>query len=143
MTGDPATAVTRYWMEKAQEALASARDEVRAGRHAFAVNRAYYAAFYAASAVLLALGERFVKHTGVRGAVHRRLVGSSVLSIELGRAYDRLFQDRQEADYVELTTFSDEEALECIEQAAALVARLNQVLSSIPPPSGDASHKPA
>jgi uncharacterized protein (UPF0332 family) len=45
--------VITYWMEKATEALASARSEQYYERRLFAVNRAYYACFYAANAVLL------------------------------------------------------------------------------------------
>ncbi|MDY6843778.1 MAG: HEPN domain-containing protein [Thermodesulfobacteriota bacterium] len=45
--------VIQYWMEKAHEALQSARAEQLAGRLVFAINRAYYGCFYSASAVLL------------------------------------------------------------------------------------------
>jgi len=128
MSNEALTTVVRYWMAKAREALASARAELAAGRHGFAVNRAYYAAFYAASAVLLARGERFVKHSGVRGAVHRHLVKPGLLEQSLGQAYDRLFQDRQEADYVELSQFSAEDVREAVDQAAALVARLERIV---------------
>jgi len=37
--------VVSYWIEKANEALQSARSEQRAGRYAFAINRSYYACF--------------------------------------------------------------------------------------------------
>lgn len=128
MSDEVVATVIRYWMDKARESLDSARAELDAGRHAFAVNRAYYAAFYAASAVLLARGERFVKHSGVRGAVHRHLVKPGLLGRELGLAYDRLFQDRQEADYVELSEFSEQEVREAIGQAVALVRRCDEIL---------------
>ncbi len=49
--------VIKYWMAKSHEALQSARSEQHAGRLEFAINRAYYACFYAASAVLLREGE--------------------------------------------------------------------------------------
>jgi len=42
--------VVRYWWSKAEESLASAQREVEAGALAFAMNRVYYAAFYAVSA---------------------------------------------------------------------------------------------
>ena len=106
MTRDEATAqAVRYWLAKARECLAPAEDEVRAGRLSFAVNRCYYAAFYAASAALLARGKRFVKHSGVRAAVHRDLVKPGLLPEDLGRIYDRLFHDRQQGDYIEFVAF--------------------------------------
>ena len=75
MTEDQARdEVINYWRHQAREALASARSELSAGRLQFAINRAYYACFYAASAVLLRDKQKFVKHKGVRAAVHKNLV---------------------------------------------------------------------
>jgi len=73
-------AVIAHWIRKADSALASARSEFAAKRLDFAVNRIYYACFYAASAVLLKHGKKFVKHSGVRGAVHQDLVKPGLLA---------------------------------------------------------------
>ena len=121
MTRDEATGrAVRYWMEKARECLVSAEDEAQAGRFAFAVNRCYYAVFYAASAVLLARGRRFVKHSGLRAAVHRDLVKPGLLSAESGKVYDRLFHDRQQGDYIEFVSFDAEAATRAIAEASGL-----------------------
>ena len=67
-------AVVRYWWAKADASLASARRELEAGALEFAVNRLYYALFYAASAVLLIRNLSFNKHSGVRAAFHREII---------------------------------------------------------------------
>lgn len=113
--------VMGYWMEKAHEALLSARSEQHAGRLVFAVNRAYYGCFYSASAVLLREGEKFSKHTGVRAAVHRSLVKTGKIDASWGRSYDLVFNSCQRGDYQELVTFSSEEAEELIAQAEGFV----------------------
>jgi uncharacterized protein (UPF0332 family) len=77
--------VVRYWLAQAADALASARSEAAAGRFNFAVNRAYYACFYAASAVLLSEGRKFVKHSGVRAALHLHLVKTARIDLQPGR----------------------------------------------------------
>jgi uncharacterized protein (UPF0332 family) len=68
--------VVRYWWLKAEERLASARREMDFGAFAFAMNRVYYAAFYAVSAALLdrrhsknipAFGPRFIVNSSKRG----------------------------------------------------------------------------
>ena len=80
MTSEQARAeVIAFWLARADEAATSARAELDAGRHAFAVNRACYACFYALSAVLLAEGRKYVKHSGVRAALHRQLIRSERL----------------------------------------------------------------
>lgn len=51
----------RYFLQKSEEALASAEDELRAGRLTFAVNRLYYACFYVITAVFLKDNLQFKK----------------------------------------------------------------------------------
>ena len=107
------------WLNKADDALASAESEL--ARHDFAVNRAYYACFYAASAILLAEGRKFVKHTGVRAALHRNLIKTGRLDAQWGKAYDRAFDLRQGADY-ELSKVQLEDAEELLYLARGFVA---------------------
>jgi uncharacterized protein (UPF0332 family) len=131
VTRDEATrTAVRYWSSKAKESLRAARDEAAAGRLDFAVNRCYYAAFYAASAVLLARGSRFAKHSGVRAAVHRDLVKTGLLSEEWGRFYDRLFQERQEADYIEFVEFEKGEVDDMIQATERFVRVLEPLMAT-------------
>ena len=117
-------------MEKSHEALASARAEETSQRYVFAVNRAYYACFYAASAVLLLQGEKFVKHSGVRAALHKKLVKTGRLELQWGRFYDRIFENRQRGDYQELVVFDREQVAGIIENAAGFVARMQQLIGA-------------
>ncbi len=98
----PRSDVIRYWWSKAEESLASAQRECEAGAFAFAMNRIYYAAFYAVSAALLDRQTSFKKHSGVRAAFHREFIKSGMLDSDWGKFYDQLFEDRQEGDYVAL-----------------------------------------
>ena len=132
MTRDEATVqAVRYRLAKARECLASAEDEARSGRLSFAVNRCYYAAFYAASAALLARGKRFVKHSGVRAAVHRDLVKPGLLPEDLGRIYDRLFHDRQQGDYIEFVSFDAEDVGGTLGESRQLVRALEALAATI------------
>lgn len=85
MTQDEARARNvEYLMLNAEQSLESAKAEAAAGRYRFAMNRVYYACFYAASAVLVNRGCHFVKHAGLRAAVHRDLVKTGDVSPEMG-----------------------------------------------------------
>jgi uncharacterized protein (UPF0332 family)/predicted nucleotidyltransferase len=121
--------VVDEWMSRADEAMASARAELAAHRYSFVLNRAYYAAFYAASAVLLSRGRHFVKHRGVQTALHRDLVHPGLLASEHGAAYDALFTQRLVADYT-VAGVDAEQASRALEQAEALVAALRRLCQS-------------
>jgi len=95
----------QYWWSKAKASLSSAKRELEANEYNFAMNRIYYAAFYAVSAALLERGISFKKHSGVRSSFHREFIKSGLLDVEWSKFYDRLFEDRQEGDYLALTEF--------------------------------------
>jgi uncharacterized protein (UPF0332 family) len=86
--------------------IADARDEIGAVRALSAAgfarqaySRAYYAAFYAAEAALLVLGETRSKHSGVIAAFGRFVVKDGGLDPDVGRLLSRLFAARNMADY--------------------------------------------
>jgi len=105
-------ALVHNWFDKARESLASAQSEVSAGRLGFATNRLYYAMFYAITAYLAANGEAMSKHSGVQSAFHQLLIKPGVVDKRYGRLYNRLFDDRHQADYAPLTIFEISEVEE-------------------------------
>ncbi|HLQ25942.1 MAG TPA: HEPN domain-containing protein [Acidiferrobacterales bacterium] len=130
MTQDEARdRIVDYWLRKAGGALQSAQSEAQAGRLDFAVNRAYYACFYAASAVLLRMGKKFVKHSGLRAAVHQDLVKAGKLDVKWGKAFDRIFENRQSADYVELWEFETDQVEEIVRDAERFVQEIRRLLA--------------
>jgi uncharacterized protein (UPF0332 family) len=121
-------AAVRYWWEKALESLEAARRELEAGAYAFAINRAYYALFYAVSALFLEEGRRFGKHSGVRSAFNKDIIKPGRLSEEHGKLYNQLFRDRQEGDYVEFTKFDTQYVQEKIDGCEKFLADLRLLL---------------
>jgi len=89
----------RIGLERCWEELAAARLLAGKGFEAQAVSRAYFAAFFAAEAALLALGETRSKHSGVVSAFVHLLVRGGQLNEEIGRLLRSLFERRNEADY--------------------------------------------
>jgi len=131
MTRDEARkSVVDYWLEKADESMAAAGSEIGAGRAQFAMNRAYYACFYAVSAVLLYDGRTFKRHAGVRTAFHTFLVNTGRLTARHGELYDQLFQERHRLDYMEFASIHPQRAREMIAQAGQLVGELSRMVRS-------------
>ncbi|OIO92025.1 MAG: hypothetical protein AUK03_10220 [Anaerolineae bacterium CG2_30_64_16] len=124
-------AVVRYWWSKAEDSLASARRELQAGSNVFAMNRVYYAAFYAVSAALLERKFQFVKHSGVRATFHREFVKTGLLDVKWGKLYDHFFEDRQEGDYVALTSFEREYVEMQLDQCVEFLATLRPLISAL------------
>ena len=87
------------YLDRAERSLQAARELATGGFYDFAASRAYYAAFYAASALLLREGMEFSKHSGVIAAIHRYFVKTGKLAKEHGKALNWLFEVRGVGDY--------------------------------------------
>ena len=121
--------VVLYWWKKAEKSLESARREYEAGAYEFAINRLYYAAFYAVSAALLERNVSFRKHSGVRAAFHREFIKTGLIDVNWGKLYDQLFEDRQEGDYIALSSFENEYVEDKLEQCAKFLAEIRRHIS--------------
>ncbi len=121
--------IVHYWIEKAMDSLASSEDELKADRFSFAVNRIYYACFYAASAVLLQKKLRFQKHSGVRAAFHQHLVKPGLISREYGKFYDEIFEARQRGDYIELVRFEKKQIEAWLKKGRLFVEAMKSLAS--------------
>lgn len=58
-------------LQRAEISIKAAKDLVRGDYFDFAASRAYYAVFYAATALLVNNGLQFRKHSAVIAAIHR------------------------------------------------------------------------
>jgi len=124
------SALVDHWLGRAEEALAAARREHGAGDMLVAINRAYYGCFYAATAFLLREKHAFTRHSAVRDAVHLHLVKPGLVEPEVGRAFDALFRERNQADYAAFVEFDPAEVKQRLDQAANFVARMRQLIKS-------------
>ena len=133
MSGEEAkTEAVRYWWEKAFASLEAARREFAAGAYSFAMNRAYYALFYAVSALLLEEGRRFKKHSGVRSAFNREIIKSERMERWCGDLYNEIFDDRQAGDYIAFTKFDAPYVQEKIDGCEKFLAALQPLIKSLP-----------
>jgi hypothetical protein len=102
----PETAeLVRYRLARSTEALAEATLLLDHGHVRTAVNRLYYACFYAVSALLLVEGLSSPKHSGIRALFDKHWIAPGRLPKDLGRLYRRLFDSRQKGDYADLVAF--------------------------------------
>jgi uncharacterized protein (UPF0332 family) len=86
-----------------------------------AASRAYYAAFYAVSALFALQGKTFTKHRTLEAAVHRDLVKPGTWSTDLGGAFSELVRLRRTGDYGGQLHVSLDEAREAVNKARRIV----------------------
>lgn len=117
-----------FWIEKAGQDLASARDNHAAGRLHNAIRDAYFACFHPFSSVLLKNGQSFRKHKEVRSMLHRDYIRTDKITVEWGKHYDWLFDNRKKADYRPLVQFDTEQLREIIEKSKVFVDEMKKLI---------------
>ena len=115
-------------IKRAHRSLRSARNLLEDGDYDFAVSRAYYAMFYAASAALLTQNVRRARHSGVIASFGQYLIKTGKLDPELQKSLQGAFEDRSEADYAGLFPSRDE-VEHRIEEASDFVEAVSAFLN--------------
>ena len=117
----------RYRIERAHEILSDAKVLIDDNRLLSAVNRLYYATFYAIQALLLTKNLSSAKHSGVRSLFQQKFVKEGIIPKELGYFYNQLFKNRQKSDYEDYVHFDKEQ----VNKWYSLAVNFIKVLSNI------------
>ena len=107
--------------DRAVESLRAAKTVLPVSADA-AASRAYYAAFYAVSALLALQDRTFRRHSAVETAVHRDLVRTGTWPAARGTSYTRLFELRQTGDYGVAEHVTPEDARQAIAAAREILS---------------------
>lgn len=94
--------IVRYRIENAHRTMDEVSSHMANGFYNTAVNRMYYACYYAASAMLVAEHITTKSHDGVKQMFSLHFVKTGKVAVELGKAYSRLFDKRTKGDYNDL-----------------------------------------
>ena len=104
-------------LQRAEASIQAAKELVLGDYYDFVASRAYYAAFYAATALLLGEELDFSKHSGVIASIHQRFVKTGKLDEEYGKDLNWLFELRGVGDYGATTHVSRQDAANAIRAA--------------------------
>lgn len=123
--------LARHRLSRARDAFAEGEQLLAASGLMGAVNRLYYAGFYAARALLAVRGVDSSRHSGVISLFQKHFVKTGLINVDKARALSRSFEKRQKSDYGDFSTVTVKEARAIrdevkpfIEECARLLERL-------------------
>jgi uncharacterized protein (UPF0332 family) len=119
--------VVKY-LARARQALETGRLVLAHEDYIAAVNRAYYAIFYAANAMLATKGLERSKHSGVIAAFRQHFVKTGIIEPEYSDFYGQAMDERHFADH-ESGALSLESASENLEHAERFVLQIEKLLT--------------
>ncbi len=119
------------YLERAYEALESAKILFENGKYNASISQAYYAMFYASKA-LLSLKKIYPKtHRGVVSELGLKFVSEGYLEELYGRILAKGMQLRERVDYDVYYRASKEEAEEVISDAKRFIERIKKAIREI------------
>lgn len=105
------TALVKYRLDRADETIKEAELLANETHYNAAMNRLYYACFYATTALLVANGISTSSHSGTKTMLGLNFVSKGLLSNEHGKTFSRLFEIRHSGDYDDFV-FCDKEMVD-------------------------------
>jgi uncharacterized protein (UPF0332 family) len=111
------TEAAQKLLDKSSRSIAAGDAPLAAGHLEAAANRAYYAMFYAAEALLEERGLRFRKHGGVHAAFGEHFAKANLLDAKYHRWLLAAFNKRITADYGVDAVLSASEITDMLSQA--------------------------
>jgi len=118
-------------LEKAKEDIATAHDLIALKRLRGAVNRAYYAIYHLATAMLLTQDIERSKHSGVQSAFGHYLVKPGLIEPEYGRILTSARKARETSDYADRIELDEEMAQRIVADADRFVVRMEEYLANV------------
>jgi uncharacterized protein len=121
--------LVKYRLERAKETFEDARLLIESKRWNSAINRLYYAAFYAVIALLLYNNYKTTTHNGVKSVFSEHFIKNKILSHDFGKRYSQLFTWRQKGDYADLFDFSEEKVLPYSEFVEKFIKKIEDLIN--------------
>lgn len=128
LTDESIEALVSYRYRRALDTLAEVPFLKQQGYYNTAINRLYYACYYAAVALLVKHGINTGTHAGVKQMIGMHFVATGRLSRESGRCFYLLFERRHNSDYDDFAYSSEEEIDELVPKTEAFINAVGDLL---------------
>lgn len=116
-------------LEKAQQALKSAKDNINLGNLETAQNRTYYAIFYVVSALAYKNNFSTAKHKQLMGWFNKKFIyEDKIFNENMLEIYSEAFSFRQKVDYEITYTASKEQLEESLKEAIFFVEEIKKYM---------------
>ncbi|MEP7267552.1 MAG: HEPN domain-containing protein [Saprospiraceae bacterium] len=119
---------TNYRLNRAKETLVEVNLLIENKYWNSAVNRLYYASFYAVSAILIKNGVSTLSHSGCRQMFGQLFIHTGKVSTLHGKLYTELFEKRLKGDYGDFFDNDEETVLRLYPATIDFIAAIDKLI---------------
>ena len=120
----------KYRLSRAENTLDEAKVMLEVEHWNTAVNRLYYACFYAVSAYMALEEIDAHTHTEMKSKFNETIIKTKLLTLEHSQLYNKLFTLRNKADYKDFIEFTEQQVTPLLPQSQAFVQAISQLIQN-------------
>lgn len=121
--------IVAFRLLKSEKDLKAVRSLIASQDWDVAINRPYYAAFHAVSALLYQNGIKAKAHSGAKAMLELHFVKTGRLSYDWGKFYTQLFNERNDSDYEDFAVFNEEDILPLVPQTEEFIDVIKRLIN--------------
>ena len=121
-------ALIAYRMQRAYDTMKEAEVMIREAFYNAAINRMYYACYYATVALLLKNNIQTQTYNGVKTMLGLHFVSTGKLPLRIGKTFTTLFEKRHSGDYDDFMFCDKEMVDELFPQAELFIKSVDELL---------------
>ncbi|NLL27803.1 MAG: HEPN domain-containing protein [Bacteroidales bacterium] len=118
-----------YRLSRSKDTFEDAKILADKERWNSAINRLYYAAYYAVIAILLKYDFKPTTHNGVKLVFSEHFIKNKIIPKEFGKLYSQLFTWRQKGDYDDLFDFDKDKVIPYFEPVKRLIETIENIIN--------------
>jgi len=119
-----------YRIERARETILEVQTHIENKFWNTAINRMYYACFYAVSALLYKHQIEASSHTGIRQKFGELFVKTGIIDRDIAKHYTDLFEKRQKGDYNDFFDYDEETVLRLFPKSQEFINQIEKVIEN-------------
>jgi len=121
--------LVEYRIQRSKETLDEVKSITENGFYNTAINRLYYACYYAVIALLVKNNIAAQTHAGVKQMLGLHFVATSKLATNHSRFYAQMFNNRISGDYDDFVTFDREMIEELMPKAQVFIDAIEKLIA--------------
>jgi uncharacterized protein (UPF0332 family) len=130
MTDEEKKALIQYRITKAKDTYCEIALLIDHQLWNTAINRLYYACYYAVSALLIKYDVQAQTHAGTRRMFGLNFIKPRIVSQASGKLYSNLFDKRQTGDYEDFIDHTQEDVEALVQPAQKLIQEIELLLNN-------------
>ena len=131
MTSPDSTDYSHYRLHRAKETLYEVEKHIENKFWNTAINRMYYACFYALGALLIKHGVETSSHSGIRQKFGQMFVKTGLVERPLAKHFTELFEKRHKGDYNDFFDYDEETVLRLFPMSKKFIERIEELICEL------------